>query len=69
MPSTQNSYHYAKIIYDLYIKRNLVGIAQGIIQDTSINSQNNDGIDLLKLLRTNFIYYLKQVTLRKFLKI
>ncbi|GIR14050.1 MAG: hypothetical protein CM15mP24_2930 [Candidatus Pelagibacterales bacterium] len=39
-PSTQNTYNYAKIIYDLYVKRNLVGVAHNIIQET--NSNNND---------------------------
>ncbi len=37
-PSTQNTYNYGKIIYDLYVKRNLVGIAHNIIQETSSNS-------------------------------
>ena len=34
-PSTQNTYNYGKIIYDLHVKRNLVGIAKSIIQETS----------------------------------
>ena len=33
-PSTQNTYQYAKLIYDLYIKRSLVGISQNIIHET-----------------------------------
>ncbi len=37
-PSTQNTYNYGKIIYDLYVKRNLVGIAHNIIQETNSNS-------------------------------
>ncbi len=37
-PSTQNTFNYAKIIYDLHIKRNLVGIAQNIIHETSSNN-------------------------------
>jgi len=36
-PSTQNTYNYGKIIYDLYVKRNLVGVAHNIIQETSSN--------------------------------
>ncbi len=36
-PSTQNTYNYARIIYDLYVKRNLVGIAHNIIQETNTN--------------------------------
>ncbi len=39
-PSTQNTYNYAKIIYDLYVKRNLVGIAHNIIQNTNSNNQD-----------------------------
>ena len=37
-PSTQNTYNYAKIIYDLYVKRNLVSVAHNIIQETNSNS-------------------------------
>ncbi len=37
-PSTQNAYNYGKIIYDLYVKRNLVGIARNIINETNLNS-------------------------------
>ncbi len=37
-PSTQNTYNYGKIIYDLFVKRNLVGIAHNIIQETSSNN-------------------------------
>ena len=37
-PSTQNTYNYGKIIYDLYVKRNLVGVAHNIIQETGSNS-------------------------------
>ena len=36
-PSTQNTYNYGKIIYDLYVKRNLVGVAHNIIKETSSN--------------------------------
>ena len=38
-PSTQNTYNYGKIIYDLYIKRNLVGVAHNIIQETNSNNK------------------------------
>ena len=36
-PSTQNTYNYGKIIYDLYVKRNLLGVAHNIIQETNSN--------------------------------
>ncbi len=37
-PSSQNAYNYAKIIYDLYVKRNLVGVARNIINEINLNS-------------------------------
>ena len=37
-PSTQNTYNYGRIVYDLYVKRNLVGVAHNIIQETNSNS-------------------------------
>ena len=37
-PSTQNAYNYGKIIYDLYVKRNLLGVAHNIIQETNSNT-------------------------------
>ena len=36
-PSTQNTYNYGKIIYDLYVKRNLVSVAHNLIQETNSN--------------------------------
>ena len=37
-PSTQNTYNYGKIVYDLYVKRNLIGIAHNIIQESNSNN-------------------------------
>ncbi len=37
-PSTHNTYNYGRIVYDLYVKRNLVGVAHNIIQETNSNS-------------------------------
>ncbi len=36
-PSTQNTFTYAKLIYELYIKRTLIGISHNIIQETNSN--------------------------------
>ena len=47
-PSTQNTYQYAQLIYDLHIKRNLVGIGQKIIQETIGNEDNTEGINLIE---------------------
>ena len=47
-PSTQNAYQYAKLLYDLHIKRNLVSIGQKIIQETIGNDENIEGINLIE---------------------
>ncbi len=57
-PSTQNTYNYAKIIYDLHIKRNLIGIAHNIIQET--NSNNNNVVENLIENAENDLYNLSQ---------
>ncbi len=57
-PSTQNAYNYAKIIYDLYIKRNLIGIAHNIVQET--NSNNNILAENLIENAENDLYNLSQ---------
>ena len=57
-PSTQNTYNYGKIIYDLYVKRNLVGIAHTIIQESNTNS--NVTTDNLIETAENDLYNLSQ---------
>tara|TARA_A100001011_G_scaffold397520_1_gene498771 strand:- start:661 stop:2160 length:1500 start_codon:yes stop_codon:yes gene_type:complete len=57
-PSTQNTFNYGKIIYDLHIKRNLVGIAHNIIQET--NSNNNKLAENLIENAENDLYNLSQ---------
>ncbi len=57
-PSTQNTYNYGKIIYDLYVKRNLVGIAHTIIQESNTNS--NVTVDNLIETAENDLYNLSQ---------
>ena len=47
-PSTQNPYSYAKIIYELYIKRSLVGIGQNIVQETFDTNVENTGENLIE---------------------
>ncbi len=58
-PSTQNAYNYGKLIYDLNIKRNLIGIAQNIIQDTNNKSESLDGQNLIENAE-NDLYLLSQ---------
>ncbi len=57
-PSTQNTFNYAKIVYDLYVKRNLVGIAHNIIQETNSND-NKLAEDLIENAE-NDLYILSQ---------
>tara|TARA_A100001011_G_scaffold349787_1_gene388618 strand:- start:227 stop:1735 length:1509 start_codon:yes stop_codon:yes gene_type:complete len=58
-PSTQNAFNYAKLIYDLYIKRNLVGLAHNIIQQTNNNQENLTGDNLIENAE-NDLYLLSQ---------
>ncbi|PPR48763.1 MAG: Replicative DNA helicase [Alphaproteobacteria bacterium MarineAlpha5_Bin5] len=58
-PSTHNAYQYAKIIYDLHIKRSLIGIAQNIVQETTENNKDLDGEDLIENAE-NDLYLLSQ---------
>ncbi len=58
-PSTQNTLNYAKIIYDLYLKRNLIGIAHNIVQETSSNTNIMDGENLIETAE-NELYLLSQ---------
>ena len=57
-PSTHNTHNYGKIIYDLYVKRNLVGIAHNIIQET--NSNNDETAENLIENAENDLYNLSQ---------
>ena len=57
-PSTQNTYNYGKIIYDLYVKRNLVGVAHNIIQEA--NSNNSETAENLIENAENDLYNLSQ---------
>jgi|TARA_B100001964_G_scaffold45104_1_gene50195 replicative DNA helicase len=58
-PSTQNTYQYAKLLYDLHIKRSLVGIGNTIIQNTISNEDDLSGITLIENAE-NDLYNLSQ---------
>ena len=47
-PSTQNTLQYAKIIYELHIKRALIGIGQNIIHETHDQDADNTGEYLIE---------------------
>ena len=58
-PSTQNAYQYARLLYDLHIKRSLIGIGKNIIQDTISNEEDLEGINLIENAE-NDLYNLSQ---------
>ena len=58
-PSTHNAYQYAKIIYDLHIKRSLIGIGRNIVQETVENTDDLEGQDLIENAE-NDLYLLSQ---------
>jgi len=58
-PSTQNAYQYAKLLYDLHIKRSLIGIGNLIIQDTVTNENGLEGVELIENAE-NDLYNLSQ---------
>ena len=58
-PSIQNTYQYAKLLYDLHIKRSLLGIGNGIIQNTVSNKDDLSGVDLIEKAE-NDLYNLSQ---------
>ena len=58
-PSTQNAYQYAKIIYELHIKRSLIGIGQNIVNEAFENEDELDGSDLIENAE-NDLYNLSQ---------
>ncbi len=58
-PSTQNAYQYAKVLYELHIKRSLVGIGQNIVSEAIHNSEELTGNDLIENAE-NDLYNLSQ---------
>ena len=58
-PSTQNAYQYAKLLYDLHIKRSLIGIGKSIVQDTITNENELEGLGLIENAE-NDLYNLSQ---------
>jgi len=58
-PSTQNAYQYARLLYDLHIKRSLIGIGNNLIQNTISNEKDLEGLDLIENAE-NDLYNLSQ---------
>ncbi len=68
-PSTQNAFHYGKIIYELHLKRSLLGIAYNIISETGKNNSDLESSALIENAE-NELYTLSQSgnTDRKFIE-
>ena len=47
-PSTQNTHQYGKIIYDLFIKRSLIGVGQSLIHETFDQNTENTGETIIE---------------------
>ena len=59
-PSTQNTFQYAKIIYELYLKRSLISIGQSIIHETFDKDTDNTGEALIENAE-NSLYNLSNI--------
>ena len=59
-PSTENAHQYAQLLYDLHIKRSLIGISKTIIQNTTSKDNNLNGKDLIEYAE-NDLYNLSQI--------
>ena len=58
-PSSQNAYQYARLLYDLHIKRSLISIGNELIQDTIVNEEDLEGQSLIEIAENN-LYNLSQ---------
>ena len=58
-PSTQNAFQDARLLYDLHIRRSLVGIGSSIIQETINNEEGLEGLNLIENAE-NDLYNLSQ---------
>jgi len=46
--SSRQAYEYAKLIYDLYVKRELIKISENIIDTAKLNELDNDGQSIIE---------------------
>ena len=58
-PSTHNAYQYARLLYDLHLKRSLIGIGNSIVQNTITNENDLEGLGLIETAE-NDLYNLSQ---------
>tara|TARA_Y100000996_G_scaffold410269_1_gene392337 strand:- start:1458 stop:2975 length:1518 start_codon:yes stop_codon:yes gene_type:complete len=58
-PSSQNTFQYARLLYDLHIKRSLISIGNEIINETIDNEESLEGTQLIENAENN-LYNLSQ---------
>ncbi len=58
-PSTHNAYQYARLLYDLHIKRSLISIGNEMVQNTIENTEDLEGSSLIEIAENN-LYNLSQ---------
>ena len=58
-PSTHNTFQYARLLYDLHIKRSLISIGNEMIQNTIENKDDLEGNSLIEVAENN-LYNLSQ---------
>ncbi len=58
-PSSQNAFQYARLLYDLHIKRSLISIGNEIVQETITNEEELEGKNLIENAENN-LYNLSQ---------
>ena len=52
-PSTHNAFQYARLLYDLHIKRSLISIGNEMVQNTIENKKELDGSALIEISENN----------------
>ena len=58
-PSTHNTFQYARLLYDLHIKRSLISIGNEMIHNTIENEEDLGGTSLIEIAENN-LYNLSQ---------
>ena len=58
-PSTHNTFQYARLLYDLHIKRSLISIGNEMVQNTIENTDDLEGVSLIEIAENN-LYNLSQ---------
>ena len=53
--SSRQSIEYSKIIYDLYVKRELIKISKEVIDSVQLNDLNNDGKQIIESFEKSYL--------------